>query len=315
MFGVRIERAVSSFSVAVLLAAVALAVDYRALDKRLREARSTNAQLELLLPLAQDPQVDEEMRTAVLVASGADLDSRQARVKSAVSKVRARAFLEGQEASRIAGSDVKSRAEKIKSNPLYRDTGVKEGSNWLARAFEKLGGLFGEPDLRLNRPDVRPMSFDPGFLVKAVWVLLGLILAGFLYFALRHFAWKRSLTRKAKALLEDDEPERTLDEWLDMAGKLETEGKYREAVRCLFLACLLKFDEKGIARFDRGETNWEHLARIEASPSMPPGLDFRAPTGAFDRVWYGFKVRGKADLDDFRHWYSRITEALQEKAA
>jgi len=111
-------------------------------------------------------------------------------------------------------------------------------------------------------------------------------------------------------MLEQDEPERTLDEWLDMANKLTADGKYREAVRCLYLACLLRFDEHLVARFDRGQTNWEHLARIRASSRMPIGLDFESPTKRFDTIWYGHRTRGLSDVDQFKDWYGRITEAL-----
>jgi hypothetical protein len=86
-------------------------------------------------------------------------------------------------------------------------------------------------------------------------------------------------------------------------------------VRCLYLACLLRLDDAGVARFDRSETNWEHLYRIERSPSKPTGLGFRAPTIAFDRVWYGHNVRGLSDVHEFRMWYVGVQEALKERAA
>ncbi|HWA84414.1 MAG TPA: DUF4129 domain-containing protein, partial [Fimbriimonadaceae bacterium] len=113
----------------------------------------------------------------------------------------------------------------------------------------------------------------------------------------------------------DDEPERTLDEWLELSSSYERDGKYREAVRALYLACLLKFDERNVARFLRSQTNWEHLARIETSPKKPAGLDFRTPTQAFDRIWYGYKVRGPIDVAEFRAWYGDVTRALQGAAA
>ena len=112
-------------------------------------------------------------------------------------------------------------------------------------------------------------------------------------------------------MLEDDEPERSLDEWLAEADTLQAQGRYREAVRALYLASLLRFDEARVARFQRGQTNWEHLTRIEASPTMPKDLDFRATTRLFDRIWYGRIVRGKEDVDQFRAWYLNITNTLR----
>jgi hypothetical protein len=137
----------------------------------------------------------------------------------------------------------------------------------------------------------------------------------FLVFALKRFVWSKRLERKAKALLDEDEPERTLDEWLELADRLERQGKYREAVRCLYLACLLKIDEARIARFERSQTNWEHLARIEASPARPSDLEFREPTRAFDNIWYGMRVNGSEDVMRFRAWYRQVTESVRAKAA
>jgi hypothetical protein len=77
----------------------------------------------------------------------------------------------------------------------------------------------------------------------------------------------------------------------------------------------LRFDEALVARFDRGQTNWEHLYRIEQSARKPEGLDFRTPTNLFDRVWYGYQGKGAEEVSLFRQWYLRITESLQGSPA
>jgi hypothetical protein len=150
------------------------------------------------------------------------------------------------------------------------------------------------------------------------WLFWALIAGGLCFlawFAVKHFKWKQRLQRRASTLLEDSEPERSLDEWLELADRLESEGRYREAVRALYLACLLRFDEALVARFDRGQTNWEHLYRIEQSARKPEGLDFRTPTNLFDRVWYGYQGKGAEEVGLFRQWYLRITESLQGSPA
>lgn len=213
----------------------------------------------------------------------------------------------------------KDQAKAIKSsNPMFRDKGTTEGSNWMAKSFERMGDIFrgnqtAKPQNSSTKaPDLGLVGI---VLVYGVIILLAGMLLYFIYLATRHFRWKINLKRKARALLEEDEPERTLDEWLQMADQLAGQGKYREAVRCLYLACLLKFDEHGIARFDRGQTNWEHLARIRSSPNMPPNLDFEQATQMFDRVWYGYKGEGLADVARFRTWYEEITEVLRASKA
>ena len=116
-------------------------------------------------------------------------------------------------------------------------------------------------------------------------------------------------------MLSEEEPELSRDEYLEEADRLNSEGRHREAVRYLYLACLLLFDESGVARFVRGETNWEHLRRIEASEKRPGDLDFQPATRKFDVVWYGMRVEGPSDVQAMRDWYVLIAERLRRSAA
>jgi hypothetical protein len=199
---------------------------------------------------------------------------------------------------------------RIKSQPGYGDPGVQSQSNWLGRALERLRNIRW-PQLQPPRGAIAPGGFGSA-LIPIVWTLLGAGVLVFLYYALRHVRARLQGRRRAKAVLEEDEPERTLDEWLAQADELAAQGRHREAVRALYLACLLRFDEHRVARFIRGETNWEHLRRIEGSGKLPDAIDFRTPTQAFDRIWYGRKVRGMEDVTQFRDWYSAITVRLAE---
>jgi len=212
---------------------------------------------------------------------------------------------------------VKTDAIRIKSSPLYRDETLEQ-ANWFAKALDGFGAWLEKLFHRDPPPDSQKWS-PPSILGTGViyfmWGVLACIAAAFLFFAVRMFRWRIKLTRKAKTILEEDEPERTLDEWLERADLLEKQGLYREAVRCLYLACLLKFDEAGVARFDRGQTNWEHLRRIESSPNLPPHLEFRAPTRAFDEIWYGMRVKGASDVARFREWYQQVAGSLMRRAA
>jgi hypothetical protein len=205
------------------------------------------------------------------------------------------------------------KVQQIKSSAVYRDE-QKQDANWLKGAIERLRNLI--PKRQPNFPRMRglPAAGGAGFLIYLVWFLLFALVVGFIIYALRFVAFGKLKKRRAKAMLEDDEPERTLDEWLALADAYQKEGRFREAVRALYLACLLKFDERNVARFLRGQTNWEHLARIEASPRLPAGLNFRAATQAFDQIWYGHKVRGAVDVDEFRQWYGEVSTALKEAA-
>ncbi len=214
-------------------------------------------------------------------------------------------------------STAQDQVRRIKSSPFYRDD-QKTQSNWWERAAESFGNwlrkLFNGSE-RPSKIDAAPPAILGVWAIYLMWVVLACAALAFVALALKHFRWRFHLKRKSKALLEEDEPERSLDEWLERADALEAEGRYREAIRCLYLACLLRFDEARIARFDRGQTNWEHLYRIRKSPSLPGGLDFEPATQAFDGIWYGMRTRGQEDVAMFRAWYQSISHALMEKAA
>lgn len=194
-------------------------------------------------------------------------------------------------------------ARRIRSASIYRDPGVTESSNWLSSALEKLGKLFSFDSPKTSGPELNGLGV---LFTYAMWTLLIAAIAAFAFFAIRFFVSRGGLKRKATGLMDEDEPERTADEWLAEADRLEALGEYRLAVRCLYLACLLRFDETGVARFDRGQTNWEHLGRIETSRKLPEGLEFRSATKLFDQVWYGHRVRGTEDLQQMRTVYSNV---------
>jgi hypothetical protein len=301
-----IARAASTFSLLIAVAAMAIAGPYSDLNASLRNLtdpeaiRTTVRQSDLA---TDDPDI-----AAALKRADARPTAETAQKLQAIIDLKAMA--EGGSTAPGTMSDVRS----IKASPIYRDPGIHETSNWLSRALQRLRNIrmpeFQGPNWRL--PQFTPFG---AWLNYLMWVLIG-IAAGFLiYAAAKHVRWRRSLERKAKAMMEDDEPARSLDEWLVLADELEAQGRYRDAVRALYLACLLRFDEALIARFDRGQTNWEHLARIQASPRMPANIDFHEPTKRFDRIWYGQQVKGLEDVLLFRTWYTELTETLGRKVA
>jgi hypothetical protein len=149
---------------------------------------------------------------------------------------------------------------------------------------------------------------NPAPVVQAViWILLLSLAVFAVYFLVK---MRFTINRKKKTiggLLDDSELERSADEWLAQSDRLAAEGKHREAVRCLYVACLM--------RLERGETNWEHLRRFEKSPRRPQALDFATATLQFDLVWYGFKVKGASDVAAMRTFYTQILEAGNLKGA
>lgn len=300
-----LRRAVCSCSLA-LLAAVAWAGHFSDLAASLRATRSAHETITKVVDdrqAAADPDIADALADASEAKSAAEQRDLAERLKAMVGL---RAMVEGGEPPQQDAS----RAKAIKASPLYRDPGVKEHANWLGQALARLRNI----NLGLTPPNVNPpMLGGVGpWVIALLWTLLGAGVLALAYFAARHINWKKGLGRKAKAVLEEDEPERTVDEWLEAADRLAAEGRYREAVRALYLACLLRFDEYRIARFDRHETNWEHLRRIQKSSQRPADLDFTAPTKAFDRIWYGRETEGLPDVEKFRRWYTETLAVIRE---
>lgn len=293
-------KAVFSCSVA-LIAALVGASDYSdALDalKAGDKMRCERALRGLLSEAGTDPILESAIRRYL----------RQPETNATETLRRALELRSGPTQASPTAPALRKAAAEIKSKGGYGDAGVKDSSNWLGRLLTRLfRGSKDEPQ------EIAPRAVPGlgGWVITAVKVLLVLGVAAFVVIMVSQFRWRRRLRRSASALLDEDEPLRTPDEWLEEADVLAGKFLYREAVRCLYVACLLRADEHGIARFRRHETNWEHLARIEANPRLPSGVDFREPTGRFDRIWYGRQVRGEVDFLQFREWYLQLTKALQ----
>jgi hypothetical protein len=210
--------------------------------------------------------------------------------------------------------DARETAREILADPRYRDPGAAQGSSWLGRAMRSfwnwlrdlLDRLFGSLEASTPAGGISMQALEP-----VVWALLIGALAIATIVVLRKANWAALRRRRAVGgLLDDDEPDRTADEWLLEADQLESEGRHREAVRCLYLACLVRLDDARVAAFVRSDTNWEHVRRIEASRTRPTGLDFRSVTRHFDRVWYGYQDQNSEAVVAMRAFYVELMTQL-----
>lgn len=211
----------------------------------------------------------------------------------------------------VKNERAKDLASNILSNPAYRDPGVRQDRNWLSRSLDNLGKATNDRLERLLERKETRRTYAPGVLVAGVLdpIVWGVLIVGLIVFAtfmIVKFRAARSAHRKRLSLLDDEEPDYTADEWLQKADDLAAQQKFREAVRCLYLASLTRLDEAGHLRFVRAETNWEHLKRFEANPNRPAELDLRTATREFDRVWYGYRVRDDQDVAWFRSFYEGL---------
>ena len=198
-------------------------------------------------------------------------------------------------------------APATKPPPIAPSTGDERiASSWLARALSRIHWpKFDQPEFGGG-----PAIGIGAWATTLMWVVLAALGILAIYLLARYV---RLPGRKGrKRIVDDDEPLRSADAWIEEADRLVAEGRYREAVRGLYVAGLMRFDEAGVARFDRNQTNWEHLRRIEASPKRPEDSDVRGATGRFDRCWYGHLPTTDGDAATMRAWYNGLVAKLVE---
>ena len=214
--------------------------------------------------------------------------------------------------NRVVNAKVAS--QRILKDAAYRDPGVKDDRNWMSKTGDNLRRSAEEFLKRIQSKSSDPSGSLPtaglNFLTPLIFVLLGAGLVTFLVYFLWKFKFSKNRVSKSGALLSDDEPDLSADEWLEKSRELERDGQFREAVRCLYLASLIRLEEGQFLRFVRSETNWEHLRRFEKSPAKPASVDLRTVTLEFDRVWYGHRDRGAEDVAEMRNFYLAVLETL-----
>lgn len=94
---------------------------------------------------------------------------------------------------------------------------------------------------------------------------------------------------------------------LDDAAKMASSGDFRAALRFVYLAILLRLDERDLIRFDRTGTNWEYLSILRKHNQVHDTL--KPITIAFDRKWYGHEPAGDIDYQSFVRAYELVEAA------
>lgn len=163
--------------------------------------------------------------------------------------------------------------------------------NWLGRIIEALFSPLG--------------SVAPATANIVAWAigLIGLAaLIGVIVYLLAGL--RRGVIREARPPADDPEANLTASEALDQASSLARDGDYRTAVRYLYLAALLRLDERGQLRYDRALTNREYLDRVQDNPRLQAALQPIVET--FDRVWYGYTPLDQVAFEAYRSSVERL---------
>ncbi len=220
--------------------------------------------------------------------------------------------------SNIPVSEPATQAKEILSNPLYRESlDTTKGESWLGKAlenlFEKIGDWFSNMfKSKESSPSIGGLGAGE-FIIQGIIVILIAILIGFLIFMIAQIRLKKkSSIVGEEGLVSDEEAKRSADQWIREADRLAADGLFREAIRCLYLACLIRMDEQRVLRFERHETNWEHLLRFRDLPTKPGGFDLLPATQKFDLAWYGLVPQAQSDVDWFKEEYQQLLNGLRQ---
>lgn len=216
-----------------------------------------------------------------------------------------------------SASTPKQQAEEILSNPLYRENIQTEGEeSWLSRAMQEFSDWLNNLLNRQREPrqNGSPFLAAAGALSQIVIFILVAALIGFLIFMIA----KIRINRKGKIddtdsdLVSAEEAKRSADQWITEADRLSRNGEFRAAIRCLYLACLMRLDENRILRFERHETNWEHLHRFRDIAVKPGNFNLDPVTQKFDQAWYGLIPQNLDDVEWFKSEYQKLLQGIRE---
>jgi len=205
----------------------------------------------------------------------------------------------------------KVRKEKLKKVLARKEFGKESASvlgkmlTWLGKQLEKLlGRLFGKIGLGLIS-----VSKDFSFIVTIVITALFLLLLAYI------IAKISKLRRAAYAPVLADEgvysgpssPQKALEE----AAKNASEGDFRNALRLVYLAVLLRLDERELIEFNRTGTNWEYLSTLRKHRKVHDTL--KPVTMVFDCKWYGHEPASNDDYKSFVQAYEMVEASEVDK--
>ncbi len=303
----RVAKFVSSFSLLVLAVGGWANIRYADLLRDLEAASTPKDAAEVIRQVRRDDRLDpvvNQPSARRLVAKPTEKD------KTELTRI-VRRIVALESERKPSTFSANAQARRIKHSGSYLDPAEERRSNWIAKAARNVAELMN----RIPQPDRTTQGARPNMgglgdiIANAMYALLFLAVAGGLIFAARQIRlakMRKSRLGSSNGVMEIDEPDRTADEWILNADALAAQGKYREAVRSLYLACLVKLDEAELVKLIRSETNWEHYRRLMDNPRRPADFEFLGATQRFDQIWYGNWVRGIEDLQFFKEVYARV---------
>ncbi len=166
--------------------------------------------------------------------------------------------------------------------------------SWVVWLLEWLDGLFGPAS------DMVGPGLVYGLIAVSVVVVVGALVV-----VVRLSRGGVAGDSAVADLAQTGQP-RAADE-LARAQERAAGGAPREAIHHLYLAVLLRLDEREHLLFDGSLTNRELLPRLTAAPELAE--PFSALVSRFDRLWYGQQTCSQEEYAAFRALADRVWQA------
>lgn len=138
-------------------------------------------------------------------------------------------------------------------------------------------------------------------------LILVFLLSFWLQGLLGHFVADAELRRRGAS---GDTPPLTAAQAQQQAAALAQAGDYRQAVRQLYLATLLRLEDRGLIKRDRSLTNREVFKQVATSADMRQR--FKPVVDTFDRVWYGVREPDAVTYLGYERDIESLNQAISE---
>lgn len=287
--------------------------DYRARLEAARDAlsgdpdvRSALAELSAVEPvtLADGSTVTPDLALALapLQSEPPDIAAAQSGIDAilAALDVAERGSVSDPDAARAALDDVLARDEL---QPEPEDESSSLGQRMLGAVNDLVSTFVEWVNTLLGGSGDGRSPASVGLAVLGVLVIVGIVT-----FSVRSV--RESMTPGVTRLAEGSAEERyTSAEARAEAERLYAAGQYRAALRLLYLATLIRWEEAGRLRFDRSLTNREVVARVNLQGDAALLERLSPLVDRFDRVWYGGAPCTSDDYASFASLAQRAWEA------
>lgn len=218
------------------------------------------------------------------------------------------ALLFGQDSTEVAVDTSSAEEESIKVNNIDREK-WKEATKDLDYSEDIPTEEPPPTEQGEDAPDIEAIS-NTAEMIKYFLIVVGIGLVVFILYKVLTgdpiFARSdKKLDRSAVSYAENAEEEALMEEVLDDAlGNAEREGKFRVAIRLLFLTGLQVLQEKGHIVWKKEKTNLQYYWEIEQAELRQ---QFKKVSRFYEDAWFGEKTLDQAQYAahkvDFKQLY------------